>query len=219
MYRERRKLAFDGVRHWAIVADPATHSKKDVLAALCYSWETGIAAHGDLQYLPETKLILPSEVDMPEHIAELLAANRLERVSAFRQLQALSNLIENVGVLSGFDDFFLDSSFHLRQVQANEVRMIVDGRAFLVDRESGRRVPVLPDAALATAQSNNLLVLSLDQGSVGAAGIAFAESIGMMIHAKWDKFHRLMRDINLTLSSVSGGVFLKSRIFQHTCGL
>ena len=156
---------------------------------------------------------------MPEHIAELLAANRLERVSAFRQLQALSNLIENVGVLSGFDDFFLDSSFHLRQVQANEVRMIVDGRAFLVDRESGRRVPVLPDAALATAQSNNLLVLSLDQGSVGAAGIAFAESIGMMIHAKWDKFHRLMRDINLTLSSVSGGVFLKSRIFQHTCGL
>ena len=112
------------------MADPATHSKKDVLAALCYSWETGIAAHGDLQYLPETKLILPSEVDMPEHIAELLAANRLERVSAFRQLQVLSNLIENVGVLSGFDDFFLDSSFHLRQVQANEVRVIVDGRAF-----------------------------------------------------------------------------------------
>ena len=77
---------------------------------------------------------------------------------------------------------------------------------------------MLPDAALATAQSNNLLVLSLDQGSVGAAGIAFAESIGMMSHAKWDKFHRLMRDINLTLSSVSGGVFLKYRIFSTLVG-
>ena len=46
------------------------------------------------------------------------------------------------------------------------------------DARSVKRV--LPDAALASAQSNNnLLVVSLDQGSVGAAGIVFAkESMG-----------------------------------------
>ena len=68
MYRERRKMAFDGVKTWSIVADPATHSKREVLGTLIYSWEIGIATHGDLQYLPMSKRLLSSEIDSQEHL-------------------------------------------------------------------------------------------------------------------------------------------------------
>ena len=215
MYRERRKMAFDGVKAWSIVADPATHSKQEVLGTLIYSWEIGIAAHGDLQYLPMSKRLLSSEIDLPEHLGSLLAQERVERLASYRQLQAFSNVLANVGVVDGLDYFFLPSDYNLRPPTASELRVVVQGRAYLAERDAMMgEVPVLPASALASAQGHPLLVLSLDQGSIGAAGVGFAESLGMMIHAKWDKFHRLMRDINGALSGACGGAFLKARIFS-----
>ena len=58
-----------------------------------------------------------------------------------------------------------------------------------------------------------LLVLSLDQGSLGAAGFAFLESYRhMMVTCKWDKFHRVVRDIKLSMARASG-LFLKAQLF------
>ena len=145
----------------------------------------------------------------------LLAEERVIRLASYRQLQALSNVLENVGVVDGLDYFFLPSEYNLRPPTASELRVVVQGRAYLAERDAMMgEVPVLPASALASAQGHPLLVLSLDQGSIGAAGVGFAESLGMMIHAKWDKFHRLMRDINGALSGACGGAFLKARIFS-----
>ena len=53
------------------------------------------------------------------------------------------------------------------------------------------------------------------QGGVGAAGVVLAqESMKLMLYAHWDKFHRVIRDINLALNRSTSGLFLKTRIFS-----
>ena len=65
MYRDRRFLAFDRVRHLNIVADPSTHNKQETMASIAWSWQAQVAAHGDLQILPETKTSLPQSRSSP----------------------------------------------------------------------------------------------------------------------------------------------------------
>jgi hypothetical protein len=225
MYRERRRLAFDRVRHLNIVADPSTHNKQETMASIVWSWQVRVAAHGDLQIIPTTKQFLPSEQDLPESIANLHARGRLERVATFRQLQALSNVIKSLGHWRGLEDFMLPSDWNrIRPVETDEVRVVraeaMFNRAVLVNRRTQRALPILPDdvfasaeAPLAATQGINLLVTSLDQGSVGAAGYAYSDSIGALVHTKWDKFHRAIRDINLVVEHSAHGLFLKTRLF------
>ena len=223
MYRERRRLGLLGSDHLNIVADPATHSKRDTMASIIWSWQAGIAAHGDLQYIPHGGM-LPTEQEMPEHIAQLYCERRLERMSAFRQVQALSNTIKQLGMWSGIDDFQLPVDYHVDPVEAGEVRVLAPAQdhgpdthnyAVRVRIAEGTALRVLPDSAFVPSQSYKLLVLNLDQGGVGAAGVAFAqESMKIMLYAHWDKFHRVIRDINLALGRSASGLFLKTRIYS-----
>ena len=81
--------------------------------------------------------------------------------------------------------------------------------AMLVHTAAGAATPCLP----APLEVGPLLVVGLDQGSIGAAGMAFASNaLGMMIHVKFDKFHRLVRDVELSLKHAVGGVFLKCQL-------
>ena len=59
-----------------------------------------------------------------------------------------------------------------------------------------------------------LLVLLLDQGSIGAAGTGFTDFLGKFILMKFEKIHRLIRDIKLALSHSCGGVLLKAQVFS-----
>ena len=185
-----------------------------------------MAAHGDLQVIPETKKILPSEQDLPESISILRDRGRLERVATFRQLQALSNAIRSLGHWQGLGDFKLPSDWSaVRPLEPDEVRVVREGamldRALLVNLRTRQVKPTLPDSALASqdallaaTQGINLLVLGLDQGSIGAAGYAYSDSMGALIHVKWDKFHRVIRDINLAVEHSCNGLFLKTRLFM-----
>ena len=220
LYRQRMRMAFLGSNHLCIVADPATHSKKETMISILWSWQAAVAAYGAIQYIPSAKTVLVSEQEMPDHIAFLSRERRLERVAAFRQLQALSNVIQHTGLWSGIHDFRLRDDYDIDPVREGEVRVVKTGEAndyarrVCADRGIDKRI--LPDAALAPAQSNEkLLVLCLDQGSVGAAGIIFAQEVlGAMIFVFWDKFHRLMRDISLAMKDAASGLFLKVRIFS-----
>ena len=89
-------MAFDRIQHLNIAADPSTHNKQETMASICGSWQARAAAHGDLQVMPETRKILPSEQDLPESISILRGRGRLERVATFRQLQALANAIRSL---------------------------------------------------------------------------------------------------------------------------
>ena len=231
LYRQRRSLCFHGARHLNMVADPSTHSKRETMVTVCWSWEAAAATHGDVQVLPATSALLPSEQELPSHVAELAAQLRLERVSAFRQLQALSHTIQGLAnsQWKGLGDFGLPEDFRIHAVEQNHVRVLRQGplvdTACVVDMGTRHCTPVLPESALAPTQDGlmvpdsdlapmhrvNLLVLGLDQGSVGSAGAAFLDHIGAMVHTKWDKFHRCIRDIKLGMSY--DNVFLKTQLY------
>ena len=71
MYRGRRRSAFDRIQRLNIVADPSTHNTQETMALIWWPWQAQVAAHGDLQMIPETKKILPSEQALPESISIL----------------------------------------------------------------------------------------------------------------------------------------------------
>ena len=56
-----------------------------------------------------------------------------------------------------------------------------------------------------------ILVLGLDQGPVGTAGMAYAWK-KHRIHVKFDKIHRCVRDYKLALGRCMGGLFLKAQL-------
>ena len=60
-------------------------------------------------------------------------------------------------------------------------------------------LPILPQEKF-WWRSVPLLVLSLDQGPIGTAGMAFALQ-GHRIHVKFDKIHRCIRDCKLALGT------------------
>ena len=138
-------------------------------------------------------------------------------MATFRQLQALSNAIRSLGHWQGLGDFKLPSDWSMvRPIKPDEARVVREGamldRALLVNLRTRQVKPILPDSALASqdallaaTQGINLLVLGLDQGSIGAAGYAYSDSMGALIHVKWDKFHRVIRDINLAVEHSCNG--------------
>jgi len=109
-----------------MVADPATHSKKDVFVSVIWSWEQGFGGFGDAQLMHPGKIILPDEQDLPDRLAVLAAERRLQRVKAFRQMQACSNtLSELTGGRFILDSLELPPDVHVRAVKAEEVRVLL----------------------------------------------------------------------------------------------
>ena len=193
------------------------------MASIVWSWQAGIVAHGDLQHIPHGGM-LPTEQEMPEHIGQMYRDRRLERMSAFRQVQALSNTIKQLGMWNGIDDFQLADDYRVDAVEAGETRVLAPAQdhgpenrnyAVRVRAQEGTCHRVLPDSAFEPWQSYKLLVVNLDQGGVGASGVVFAqESMKLMLYAHWDKFHRVIRDIALALNRSTSGLFLKTRTFS-----
>ena len=95
MYFQQQNRLFDNepVHHINIVADAATHSCREVLVSVGYTWELDAACY------PPVQVILPgSDITWRDHplldeLASRAAQRKLQRVAAFRQLQALANLV------------------------------------------------------------------------------------------------------------------------------
>ncbi|CAE8673040.1 unnamed protein product, partial [Polarella glacialis] len=152
--------------------------------------------------------------DMPREVAVLAAKRKLERVAAFRQTQAISHQLYHFtqGRIT-IDHFVWPDNVHLQPVAPHEVRFVRDGDVQDVACVQGDEAlkQVLPDDFVDVS----LLVSFLDQGNIGAAGMAFAiNELGMMMSCRFDKFHRLVRDMKLSLSHCCEGVFLKTQFFS-----
>ena len=109
----------DIVHHLSMVADLATHRKREVSVSVMYSWENNVAAYGDVQYVLPGSVVLDSEVDWPDYIAQVAVAGHLERVATYWQLWASSQTIQAVtgDRLRGLADFLLPGNVHIRPVQ------------------------------------------------------------------------------------------------------
>jgi len=217
LYTERVCLGFKGVHHYNIVADQATHSCCETLVTLAYSWENNLAAVLATQIIPPGKHLTRMDHDMPHEVAVLAAKRKLERVAAFRQMQAISHQLHHLtqGSIT-LDHFVLPDNVNLRPVAPHEVRFVrkgdvQDAACVQGDDNDGGIKQVLPDDFVDAP----LLVLSLDQGSIGAAGVAYAiNELDMMLSCRFDKFHRLVRDMKLALAHCVDGVFLKTQLFS-----
>ena len=63
---------------------------------------------------------------------------------------------------------------------------------------------------------SQLLVVILDQGSIGVVGMAFTVNSkgAQWFSVKFDKYHRIIKDIKLSLKYCCGGVFLNTQLFS-----
>ena len=92
--------------------------------------------------------------------------------------------------------FFLPPDVNLDAVPENCFRVLVSGEhqdtAYIVDRAGGTQKQVLPPDFVDAP----LLVLIMDQGSIGTAAAGFTDQyLHCLILYRWDTIHRLIRDI------------------------
>ena len=203
-----------GINHYCIVADPGSHSYKDCLVSLVWSWEKQLGAYPPWQELVPGKVLLKGEVDPRSELELLRLHKKLTRVASYRQLQGCSHQIYN---LSGGQDtlatFKLPADANVRPVQQGEVRCTLStesgDHAVIKNCETGETLRVLPHG-LTTVK---LLLLQLDQGAQGMAGVAFVEYfLGWMVTAKFDKIHRIIRDLKQAAQAVP--VFTKTKLWS-----
>ncbi len=129
--------------------------------------------------------VLEDEEVFPDRLAILARRRKLERVATYRRLQAISYTLFK---LSGhrritLNDLFLPSSVHARPVGGDELRIArsVGSKhyAFFYHRPTGALTRLLPDSF----EDAQLLVLGIDEGSIGCAGDAYAANIGALVHS------------------------------------
>ena len=112
-------------------------------------------------------------------------------------------------------NFTAPTSCCLDPVHANEFRFTVERDdvrlAFIKNKETGAVRPALPPEV----ESVRTLVLGLDEGSIGASGVAAAAfKMKATIWARFDKIHRVIRDMKLAENDSCGKVFAKAKLWS-----
>ena len=114
------------------------------------------------------------------------------------------------------DDFEVPAQCTLRRVQHGEKRYSedVDGMTlYYIKKKGSRQYPkcVLP----ASVQSVRSLLLCLDEGSVGTAGVAAAAfHLKKTIWIKPDKIHRVIRDLKLAEGHCCNKLFEETKLWS-----
>ena len=96
MYMNRVQTVFHMITQLSLVADASTHSDKEMLVSCAFSPEKDLGCHAPVQHL-NTGSLKPSEVDI-SILARIAKNRKLQRMSAFRQLQAIDH---QLALLSG----------------------------------------------------------------------------------------------------------------------
>ena len=219
MYSQRISCVFSNLHHWNLVADPGNHSYKSIMAAVLYGWEQEEACFPPFQILlPGKGGVTPFDCELEDDMFQGALEMKLERVASYRQLQAYSNMIFQVtrGMLT-LNDFHLPQSCCVRPVQHNEMRQSVqEGNiivAYIRNNDTGERRVVLPQ----DVSRVRMLILGLDEGSVGTAGVAAAAfQQKKTVWAKFDKIHRIIRDLKLAESHCCNKILKRPSCGQHT---
>ena len=209
-----------GVHHYNLVSDPGMHNYKDTLVSVLWCWEISEAMHCPWQHLLPGKVLSHNDTEhLDPDLQRYNARAKLERVASMRQIQGYSNQMRVMSKHYGAAipgepepeppvtlgrSFQLPDNFHVRPVNANEARKTergpVDGEdvSFIVNKDTGVKTPILPPEQIKV----RLLTVQLDQGSPGCSSAAFCMFfLGLMMMAKFDWIHRLIRDVKAAENS------------------
>ena len=77
-------------------------------------------------------------------LQQLSGVNKLTRIDGYTELRALSNCMRGLGL--PLEYFVLDSSINCRPLGPSELRVQENGRVYILDKGSGKKVAVLPEA-------------------------------------------------------------------------
>ena len=102
----------------------------------------------------------------------------------------------------------------LRAPNVGEVRLLDTGPhrdvAVFYNEETMTTTPLVPDGL----EDVDLCTFLLDQGSIGAAGQGFLILMMNMSLLVFDKLHRCIRDMKLSLEKAAGGVIQKAHVYS-----
>ena len=135
--------------HLTLVADAGSHSYKECLVSVAYSWENNYGCYPPWQHLHPSTFLQPTEANMDAAIEQLAANRKLERVATYRQIQGLSNQIRHLtsGKLT-IDDFSMPPDSQVRALEPDEERRIIvrgtQRHALIQDRTNNSPKQVLP---------------------------------------------------------------------------
>lgn len=199
MYAARVALCYKNCLHFNLVTDASCHGCKDTLVSVSYSHENDCVAFAASQYVKSGKVVFPGEFNLATEVERICARREQERLHSYRFIQAISNQLLQLS--SG--NIQLESFVPAPHLCLEPLRP-GDG---IERRESGvyfLRHPVVHVSDenavkqdLSQVQDLPLVTLLMDQGTTGMAAGAFMLSKNFLVHIKWDKIHRLVRDCKL----------------------
>jgi len=181
---------------------------------LVWSWEAALGLYPPFQDIKPGSYVLRGEANLDDNMMALALERKLERVSSFRQVQAVSHQVHQLSKgRENVDSFKLPPGCNVRPVRQNEVRCTASdatgNHAHIRDNETGQQHPVLSPGLVDV----KLLLLQLDHGSIGAAGVAKLElHDGRMITARFDKIHRVIRCLKNAAGKVP--IFVKTKLWS-----
>ena len=113
------------------------------------------------------------------------------------------------------DDFELPRGCYLEPVKHDEIRYCVDEGStasyYIWNKTTHERRQVLPP----DVERVRMLILGLDEGSIGTAGVAAgAFLLKKTIWGKFDKIHRVIRDLKLADGGCCNKVFEKAKLWS-----
>ena len=213
MYMARASLACRGLRHFNLLTDAARFSTDETIVSCVYSPESDFAVFLNNQKVKGggKEIMHPNEFPMDPGIERLAAERRVDRLASYRLLQALSNQLKHLTKDVNLASFLVDESSPsglilkpmspdvLRIVQRNQQDDVLS--VLLRNKRSG--VVTRVDALVGLREAK-FLTLQMDQGPVGMSAVSYLMSnIGgesfALLHCTWDGFHRVIRDMRLSM--------------------
>ena len=230
-YIDRMKTLLRPAVQFSVVTDASTHSNKEMLASLCYA--------NDHAVMVPITVCKQGDIDMNDVntsaltiLKEIAKKTKLERQSAWHFIRAmfhqLSVITDGRVNIASFKIERIDArrpvkagEERIRRTQEgilpviglsdiDETHIHVKEHTAYIQKQDGSTEPVLPtDRGWHNMQP--MLTLSIDQGGVGMAALAFLLPTHML-HVRCDKIHRVVRDYKLAIGHAADGLFLKTQL-------
>ena len=185
------KLAFQGCHRWAFATDGSTHGCKDLGVTVAFSHLNSVAAFAPCQHQSPSKIICPGEFHLDHEVETLAASRNVERLESYKFISGISHQLWHLssGTLSVADFKAFPEMIPLRS--GSQRRRLQDGRVMVKHHDEDNWC----QQDLTLASEIPVLSLMMEQGPTNTAAIAWLYDQGFMIHAQFDKYHRLARDL------------------------
>lgn len=187
--------SFGHCSHLQVSWDPSCYSGEDVLVSTIWSHQAGVVG-----YLPIQFMLPASSHELDDEIKVLATKKTITRVSGFVELRALAHAL--VAVNKHLDSFLLPDDLAWKPLTSNQERELDGAQFWVVDRETGARVPQIPRNF--SVQDQPILVSWTDQGSVNSGVLDYVVyHLGLCILVGFDRQHRTYNDLKSALKAAS----------------